>query len=206
MLLLLVACGQDPEVARLSAEVAELKARVETLEARPAFPEVEELLEQVTGLIGDATDPVVPSESTSPIALPLSILDDPAMWESCRLLLHRGPDGEYDGFRLSEIRMDSLPHQAGLKNGDLVTAVHGRPVRSMTEARAALEAVTTEKPSQIVVELNRRGSPMTVTIPVAPEGSESEAEREARREQLKKRLVERRRARQAEAQAPAPSP
>lgn len=204
MFWLLVACGPDPEVARLNAEVAELKARIEVLEARPTFPDLDDLLARLNG----GMTPPVPSEGTGPVALPLSVLDDPASWTSARALLHRGPDGEYDGYRLSAIRRGSLPDRAGLTNGDIVTAVEGHPLTSIQEGMAAVEAVKAAQPTEVRVELRRRGSPMVLTIPVAPPGTEvppptevdlsaSDAERDARREEIRRKLEERRAEREA---------
>ncbi len=42
-----------------------------------------------------------------------------------RALLHRGADGEYDGYRLSAIRRGSVAEQLGIRNGDIIHAVNG---------------------------------------------------------------------------------
>ena len=49
-----------------------------------------------------------------------------------RALLHRGPDGEFDGYRLSAIRRNTLADQLGIKNGDIIHAVNGQPLNSST--------------------------------------------------------------------------
>jgi len=46
----------------------------------------------------------------------------------------RGPDGRSLGYLLGGIRCGSELHLAGLRNGDVLRAVNGRPVRSLPEA------------------------------------------------------------------------
>lgn len=212
MFWILVACGPDPEVARLSAEVEALKARVDELEARPASLDLGAVLQQVAGDLGVDAE-LVPSEATGPVPLPLSVLSDAATFASCRVLLHRGPDGEYDGYRLSAIRRGSVADLAGLKNGDIVSAVQDLPLRSMADGTALLEALLADRPSEVRVALRRRGEPVILTIPVAPEGTplptlaveptEPDPERDARREAIRQRLEARRAARALE-DPPAP--
>jgi type II secretory pathway component PulC len=74
-----------------------------------------------------------------------------------RALLHRGPDGEFDGYRLSSIRRGSLAEQIGIKNGDVIHSVNGEP---LTSVQAAMNAYNTMKgQSQFCLEVSRRGSP-----------------------------------------------
>ncbi len=74
-----------------------------------------------------------------------------------RALLHRGPDGEYDGYRLSAIRKGSLPDQLGIKNGDIIQSVNGQPLNSM---QAAMESYNTMKTQQnFCFTISRRGTP-----------------------------------------------
>ena len=74
-----------------------------------------------------------------------------------RALLHRGADGEFDGYRLSSIRRGSLAEQIGIKNGDVIHSVNGEPLNSV---QAAMNAYNTMKgQSQFCLEVSRRGSP-----------------------------------------------
>lgn len=74
-----------------------------------------------------------------------------------RALLHRGPDGEYDGYRLSAIRRNSIADQLGIKNGDIVHSVNGQPLNSVQAAMGAFGGLKTE--SKFCFEVSRRGSP-----------------------------------------------
>ena len=56
-----------------------------------------------------------------------------------RALLHRGPDGEFDGYRLSAIRRNTLADQLGIKNGDVVHSVNGQSLNSMSNAMNAYQ-------------------------------------------------------------------
>lgn len=53
----------------------------------------------------------------------------------------RGPDGAPVGYLLGGIRCGSELHLAGLRNGDVLRAVNGRPVRSLAEALGTLLAL-----------------------------------------------------------------
>jgi general secretion pathway protein C len=74
-----------------------------------------------------------------------------------RALLHRGPDGEFDGYRLSAIRRDTLADQLGIKNGDIIHSVNGQPLNSVQSAMNAYNTMRTE--SSFCFEISRRGSP-----------------------------------------------
>lgn len=77
-----------------------------------------------------------------------------------RALLHRGPDGEYDGYRLSAIRRGSLADKLGIRNGDIVHSVNGLELNSLDGAMRALEALRSE--SGLKAEVTRRGQPVTL--------------------------------------------
>lgn len=53
----------------------------------------------------------------------------------------RGPDGMPLGYLLGGIRCGSELHLAGLRNGDVLRSVNGRPVRSLPEAVVTLLAL-----------------------------------------------------------------
>ncbi len=81
-----------------------------------------------------------------------------------RALLHRGPDGEYDGYRLSAIRKGTLPDQLGIKNGDIIQSVNGQPLNSM---QSAMEAYNTMKSQQnFCFTVSRRGTPVEMCYDV----------------------------------------
>ncbi|MEQ1507396.1 MAG: type II secretion system protein GspC [Myxococcota bacterium] len=74
-----------------------------------------------------------------------------------RALLHRGPDGEFDGYRLSAIRRNTLADQLGIKNGDIIHSVNGSPLNSVQSAMNAYNTMRSE--SSFCFEISRRGSP-----------------------------------------------
>jgi type II secretory pathway component PulC len=74
-----------------------------------------------------------------------------------RALLHRGPDGEYDGYRLSAIRRGTLADQLGIKNGDIIHSVNGESLNSMQSAMNAYN--TMKSGSSFCFEVSRRGTP-----------------------------------------------
>ena len=74
-----------------------------------------------------------------------------------RALLHRGADGEFDGYRLSAIRRNTLADQLGIKNGDIIHAVNGQPLNSVQSAMNAYNTLRTD--SSFCFEISRRGSP-----------------------------------------------
>lgn len=62
------------------------------------------------------------------------------LYSQVRAVPHKGPNGEVDGYRLSGIRRRSVFNQLGIKNGDVIHSVNGRPLSSMN---AAMEAYNT---------------------------------------------------------------
>ena len=72
-----------------------------------------------------------------------------------RALLHRGADGNYDGYRLSAIRRGSLADQLGIKNGDVIHSVNGSDLNSMQAAMGAYN--TMQNDSNFCLNVTRRG-------------------------------------------------
>ncbi len=81
-----------------------------------------------------------------------------------RALLHRGPDGEFDGYRLSAIRRNTLADQLGIKNGDIIHSVNGEGLSSVQAAMNAYNTMKTQ--SNFCFEITRRGSPMELCYDV----------------------------------------
>ena len=77
-----------------------------------------------------------------------------------RALLHRGPDGEFDGYRLSAIRRNTIADQLGIKNGDVVHSVNGQPLTSMQAAMNAYQTMMNE--DSFSFEVTRRGQKMSL--------------------------------------------
>jgi hypothetical protein len=70
--------------------------------------------------------------------------------------------GETTGVKLSQLRC--APRQAGLKNGDVVKTVNGRPITSTVNAWAAYRDVTGAK--HFTVNLKRKGQAMKINYDV----------------------------------------
>lgn len=129
----------------------ELQARLEARRAaRDADPAV------------DGSDS--PLIDDGPATLREAMQDPEAAARMGRALLHRGEDGQFDGFRLSAIRRGSLGDRLGLKNGDIVHEIDGVPLVSL---QAAMEAYAKSAAKErIQVQITRRGEPVTLQIPM----------------------------------------
>lgn len=128
-----------------------------------------------TRAVGDPPPECVPSlpaadPSAGHVTVCRSLLDRVAapvsMVQRTRGLLHRGPDGAFDGFRFSGIRRDSLLDQLGLRNGDILHAVNDMPLDSVQRALAAYEALNGA--SHFELSLTRRGESLRLPVEVVP--------------------------------------
>jgi type II secretion system protein C len=72
-----------------------------------------------------------------------------------RGLLHRAPDGGFDGYRLTSIRRNSVAEQLGIRNGDIVHAVNGQSLDSVQSALSAYNSMGSQ--SNFSIEVTRRG-------------------------------------------------
>ena len=69
---------------------------------------------------------------------------------------HRDGEGEIAGFKVKRIRCGSVLHQAGFRNGDIITAINGRPVTTIPQALSAYRKL--RKKRTLDVDLERRGA------------------------------------------------
>ncbi len=132
--------------------------------------------------------PMTPRLTDPPVEPPVELLDVPPPVEGIRLiatdtyevdpdapvfadgmegftraarLVPHMVDGQIVGLRLFGIRRDSMLGALGFRNGDIVHRVNDREV---TSPEAALESYAELRSAQrIVVALERRGAPMTLT-------------------------------------------
>ena len=81
-----------------------------------------------------------------------------------RALLHRGPDGEFDGYRLSAIRRNTLADKLGIRNGDVVHSVNGQSLNSVQSAMEAYQTMTNE--NAFSFEVTRRGQKVALDYTV----------------------------------------
>ncbi len=75
---------------------------------------------------------------------------------------HQGADGRPDGFRVGGIRCGNDLHQVGLRNGDVVHSVNGKPLTSVPEALWAY--ATLKKEGRIRLRITRDGQPATLVV------------------------------------------
>jgi len=98
-----------------------------------------------------------------PTATVRELLQDPTRLATLgRLLLHRGSDGAYDGYRLSAVRRNSPVDLLGFKSGDVVHQVAGVPVTGLVSANDAY--VAAQAADRFDVLLTRRGQRFLLTV------------------------------------------
>jgi len=73
-------------------------------------------------------------------------------------------DGAPDGVALTGIQPRSIFRRLGLREGDVITAIDGEPIRSAEHLTVILEKLTSG--SGVSLELNRRGRPTTLDFQV----------------------------------------
>lgn len=72
-----------------------------------------------------------------------------------RVAWHRGADGRTDGFRLGGIACGSELHAAGLRNGDVVHAINGKPLTTIPQALWAYSSL--RGADELVLRVTRKG-------------------------------------------------
>jgi hypothetical protein len=78
---------------------------------------------------------------------------------------HRNSAGKIDGFWIGNFRCDSVLYQAGLRHGDIITAVNGRQVRTVPQALMAYQRAKHRETIQ--VQVLRKGRTVKVTYIVS---------------------------------------
>jgi len=154
----------DDDVDTMRDEIGLLRQEIDELRQEVSALRLEALRSQVdaSGEDGGTAATLCLPAGSSRYALPAGPLSIDAISRTGRALLHRGPDGEFDGFRVSAIRRGSLADSCGLKNGDIVHEVGGHALDSMESAMAAYQLLASE--SEIAVQITRRGEPVTLTL------------------------------------------
>lgn len=90
-----------------------------------------------------------------------ALSDMESLSRMARPLLHRGPDGEFDGYRLSAIRRGTLLDKLGVRNGDIIHSVNGMDLNSVQGAMQALDALESE--AKLEFKVTRRGEEKTLS-------------------------------------------
>jgi len=71
---------------------------------------------------------------------------------------HEDDRGKVDGFRIRHIRCGSVLYEAGLRNGDVVHQVNGKPVRNIAQALVAYRKL--RKKRRLWLDVTRKGEAM----------------------------------------------
>lgn len=71
------------------------------------------------------------------------------------VVAHEDDQGRSEGLRVGGLRCNNVVQQAGIKNGDIVHSVNGRPVKSL--AQAIWLYTTMKGKDEVVVEVLRKG-------------------------------------------------
>ena len=99
-----------------------------------------------------------PDVAPQPFALrysapePVDLVDE--LINKARISVHKGSDGQTDGFRLSGIRRTSLWKRMGIKNGDIVHSVNGQTLNDANKAAEAYGSL--QGVSNFTFEVTRR--------------------------------------------------
>ena len=94
------------------------------------------------------------------IEVAASLIDDTladlgALTRQARALVHVDGQGNPTGYRLSAIRRGGLLDKLGVRNGDIIQKVNDRPLTSVADATAALQAL--RDASSLDLTVQRRG-------------------------------------------------
>lgn len=93
-----------------------------------------------------------------------SLQDLDALSRMARAIPHKDPSGNIDGFRLSGVRRNQLLYNLGIRSGDVVHGVNGKPLTSIAEAMNAMQ--TLQRESDFTFEVTRRGQKKTMNYQV----------------------------------------
>ena len=81
-----------------------------------------------------------------------------SLFTQVRAIPNLGPDGQSNGFKLSEIQPDSVFQQIGLRDGDILTDVGGQRVGDPSKAFQLLSSLRTQ--NSINLTVLRGGQPI----------------------------------------------
>jgi hypothetical protein len=93
-----------------------------------------------------------------------SLLDSPDLLARQARVVPSVRDGEPRGYKLYGLRPGSLPKLVGMKNGDTITSMAGKPLDSMDAAMDVYAGLREGK--QLVIGLERGNSPIVLTLDI----------------------------------------
>lgn len=92
------------------------------------------------------------------------LADLPSILRDARAIPNVGSDNKIDGFRLVEIRPDSIYDRLGLQNGDVVMRVNNDELNSVEKGMSLFTALRNEK--SISIDIVRDGSRLNYTYEI----------------------------------------
>lgn len=146
--------AQESRIQELERAQMELARKIQQLEETQADQEKQlALLSQPA-----PSTPDEPVPETENYTIPRDVWDD--FWKApekliseCRFTVHQ-KDGKVDGYRVSGIRRTAFVYKFGWKNGDIIHAINGSPIRNLDEIMAARNLI--DSSSTIQIDLTRR--------------------------------------------------
>ncbi len=117
---------------------------------------------------GEGDDQIMKESDTSYVIdralFDSSIQDIDALSKMARATPHRDASGNVDGFRLSAVRRNNLLYNLGIRSGDVVHSVNGRPLTSVSDAMGAMQSL--QRDASFSFEISRRNQKMTMNYRV----------------------------------------
>ncbi|MCB9567194.1 MAG: hypothetical protein H6710_08305 [Myxococcales bacterium] len=149
------------EYLELGAEIPKPKAKPKAKAAEP-----KEEAKPDSGLPGAEDSIKCESENSCTIdrAFVEQILSNPVALAKQARVVPSVVDGETRGFKFYGIRSGSLPKLLGLKNGDMITSVNGKDLKSMDDAMALYTKL--RNAPNLSVTIDRKGSQITKDITI----------------------------------------
>ncbi|WP_186776232.1 PDZ domain-containing protein [Rubripirellula reticaptiva] len=112
---------------------------------------------------GSGVEPSAPDDANDFGASILSGRDNDSERASIGITVSPPADGS-SGIEITQFSPDSLADDAGLKVGDVITSVNGRPIQTSSDVAAQL--VGLRNGERVQIQFNRNQTPYRVTIPL----------------------------------------
>lgn len=178
----------DEQLAAIETKLAAIETKLDSttseLEALRAQPRGPRTLTSEAGLRPDLVDPLAAPPVPSPIdgaenvecegletpnieckvgrAFMTSLFDNPNSLVKQARIVPSVQDGKTRGYKLYGIRPTSLPKLVGMKNGDTITSLGGKPLDSLDSVMEAYAGLPAS--DQIVLGIERKAAAIVLTI------------------------------------------
>jgi len=177
LLATLTACGpSEARVAALEGELASMKTTTEVNRVSTLEGEVAELKGRIAALENTVTDlhaamlaraPVQPATLASPGTSVAAMLLSAFSQEpgAAKVTQIRRKASQVTGFQLSGVPAGSGLSEAGLRSGDIITAINGKEMRNTIAAVSTLKSASRDG-GTLQISLRRDGQPLSLTFSV----------------------------------------